>query len=288
MATLVGGIEAGGTKFVCVVGTPDGEIKDSVRFPTEAPEQTMANVFKFFDQYDVKVIAIGSFGPIDINEDSATYGYITSTPKPGWTNFDFVGAMEKQYPGVKILWTTDVNIAGYGEYKAGAAKGHKNVLYVTVGTGVGVGYVQNGKFFQGFSHPEGGHMLPRRYPGDDFKGVCPYHGSCIEGLTAGPAVEARAGKKGHLLAVDDKVWDYEAFYLAQACATYTVTFRPDIIVFGGGVMKQEQLFDKIRKQTAELLNGYLDTPNMEDYIVHVGLGDDAGIKGCLLWAGDNL
>ena len=288
MTQLVGGIEAGGTTFVCAVGYPDGTVMATDKFPTENPEKTMANVFNFFDQYELASFAIGSFGPIDINPDSATYGYITNTPKEGWKNFDFVGAMKKQYPNVNISWTTDVNIAGYGEYKIGTGKGRKNLLYITVGTGVGIGYVQDGHFFQGLSHPEGGHILPRRYPGDDFEGICPYHGSCLEGLTAGPAVEARAGKKGQLLKPNDSVWDYEAFYLAQACANYTVTMRPDIIVFGGGVMKQEQLFPKIRKETAKLINNYVETPEMDDYIVHVALGDEAGIKGCLLLAGDNM
>lgn len=287
MAHLLGGIEAGGTKFVCAVGDENGNIQKRVKFPTTTPEETMKEVFAFFDQYEVEAIGIGSFGPIDINPESPTYGYVTDTPKLPWKNYNFLGAMKARYD-IAYEWTTDVNVAAYGEYKKGAGVGKDNVLYATVGTGIGVGYISHGELYRGRSHPEGGHILMQREAGDDFAGVCPYHGACLEGLAAGPAVERRAGKKGDQLLSTDSVWETEAFYLAQACMTYTLTFSPDVIIFGGGVMKQEQLFPMIREKFLELMHDYVRVPDLDNYIVHVELGDDAGITGSLLAAADVL
>lgn len=283
MAHLLGGIEAGGTKFVCAVGDENGKVQARVKFPTTTPEETIEQVFAFFDQYQIEALGIGSFGPIDINPDSATYGYITDTPKLAWKNYNFLGALRDHYQ-IPFVWTTDVNVAAYGEYKKGAGVGKKNILYVTVGTGVGVGYISHGELYSGRSHPEGGHIMMHRLAGDDFAGVCPYHGDCLEGIAAGPAVEKRTGKKGYELTPTDDCWQKEAYYLAQACMTYTLTFSPDIIIFGGGVMKQSQLFPMIRTEFLKLMNDYVRVPDLDQYIVHVQLGDDAGITGSLLAA----
>lgn len=287
MSKLLGGIEAGGTKFVCAVGDEQGRIQDQVRFPTTTPKETLARVFAFFDQFELDGIGIGSFGPIDINPQSATYGYVKDTPKLAWRQADFLGAIRERYQ-IPFVWTTDVNVAAYGEYRKGAGRGKQNVLYITVGTGVGVGYISHGQLYHGHSHPEGGHILLHKAPGDDFAGVCPSHGDCLEGLTAGPAIAKRTGKRGTELAVNDPAWQTEAYYLAQACMTYTLTFSPDVIIFGGGVMKQQQLFPLIREKFTQLLNHYVAIDDVDHYIVPVQLGDNAGITGCLLATADQL
>ncbi|EJE4564925.1 ROK family protein, partial [Enterococcus faecium] len=187
---IYGSIEAGGTKFVCAISDEEMTIKERVSFPTTTPEETIPLVIDFFKQYqaDLAGIGIGSFGPIDIHRDSATYGYITSTPKVAWQNFDFIGTMKKEFP-IPISWTTDVNAAAYGEYVFGSGKGLSSVVYYTIGTGVGGGALQEGRFIEGFSHPEMGHMLVVPHPKDDFAGSCPFHGNCLEGMAAGPAIE---------------------------------------------------------------------------------------------------
>ncbi|SDQ23079.1 ROK family protein [Carnobacterium viridans] len=280
---MYGAIEAGGTKFVCAVSDKQLEIKERVSIPTTTPEETLKQVFDFFDQYTLTSIGIGSFGPIDVNEKSATYGYVTSTPKMAWKNFDFLGSVKQRY-GIPVAWTTDVNAAAYGELKKGSAQGMESCLYLTVGTGIGGGAVVDGKVLSGFGHPEMGHLLVRMHPDDDFEGVCPYHGNCLEGVAAGPAIEKRYGKKGHELAEDKKVWEIEAFYLAQALVNYTLILSSEKIVLGGGVMKQTQLLSMIKEQFTQLMAGYVATPSLDEYIVTPELEDNAGITGCLLMA----
>lgn len=282
---MYGAIEAGGTKFVCAVSDEQLEIKERVSIPTTTPRETLKQVFDFFDQYPLKAIGIGSFGPIDVNEKSATYGYVTSTPKTSWKNFDFLGAIKQQYD-IPVAWTTDVNAAAYGEYKKGSARGTESCLYLTIGTGIGGGAVVDGKVLSGFGHPEMGHLLVRMHPDDDFKGVCPYHGNCLEGIAAGPAIEKRYGKKGNNLAEDKKVWEIEAFYLAQALVNYTLILSPEKIILGGGVMKQTQLLPLVKKEFTKLMAEYVSTPSLDEYIVMPELEDNAGIMGCLLMASE--
>lgn len=284
---LIGAIEAGGTKFVCAIAGEDLVIQEQVSIPTTTPEETLALVFEFFDRYPIEALAIGSFGPIDVNQHSETYGYITSTPKLKWANFDFLGALKARY-NVPMPFTTDVNAAAYGELKMGAARGKNSCIYLTVGTGIGGGAVLNGQIIEGFSHPEMGHLLINKHPEDDFEGVCPYHKDCLEGLAAGPAIGKRAGKPAFELAEDDPAWDLEAYYLAQACVNYALTLSPEIIIFGGGVMKQKQIFEKLHQQFDTLMNGYYATPPLDEFIVYCELGDLAGITGALLLAKDAL
>lgn len=280
----LGAIEAGGTKFVCAVSDENITIEDRTQFPTTTPEETMAQVFTYFEQYPVDAIGIGSFGPVSLNEEADNYGFITNTPKLAWKNYDFLGAMKAHFD-IPFYFTTDVNVAAYGEYKAGAGRGKQNILYWTVGTGVGASYLQNGGFLQGYSHPEMGHILLRHDPRDHgFEGVCPYHGDCFEGLAAGPSIEKRFGKKGNEIDPSDEFWEIEANYIAQACVNATLILRPDIIIFGGGVMKQSQLFPQIQKEFVKQLADYVDFPEISNYIVHVELGDDAGITGALMLA----
>ncbi|MDT1945627.1 ROK family protein [Carnobacterium maltaromaticum] len=284
---MYGAIEAGGTKFVCAISDENFEIKERVSIPTTTPEETLSNVFEFFDQFKLDSIGIGSFGPIDVNKKSATYGYVTTTPKVAWTNFDFLGAVKKRYE-IPVGWTTDVNAAALGELKKGAAIGLDSCVYLTVGTGIGGGAVVNGKLLAGYGHPEMGHMLVRLHPDESYGGFCPYHGNCLEGIAAGPAIEGRYGVKGHELADKIEVWQMEAYYLAQALMNYTLILSPERIVLGGGVMKQNQLYTLVREEFKKLMAGYVAVPPLEEYIVAPGLGDNAGVTGCLLLAADEL
>ena len=285
--TLFGAIEAGGTKFVCAVGYATGEIKERISIPTTTPEETMPEVISFFKKYPVEAIGIGSFGPIDVNKESPTYGNITTTPKLPWKHYPLLQAVQKEF-NVPIGFNTDVNIAAMGEAILGAAKGVDSCLYITIGTGIGAGAYINGELLQGMSHPEMGHTLVRRHPEDSYKGRCPYHADCLEGLAAGPAIEERWGDKAFNLSENDKVWEIEGYYIAQALMQYILIISPKKIILGGGVMNQEHVLKHVYKYLAELLNGYISLPevttNMHEYIVRPGLGDNAGITGGLLLA----
>ncbi len=278
-----GSIEAGGTKFVCAVADEELKIIERISLPTTLPEATLEQVFAFFDSYDLTALGVGSFGPIDVNRKSSTYGYITSTPKPGWRNVDLLGALKERYD-IPIAWTTDVNAAAYGEMHLGAGKDTQSCIYLTVGTGVGGGAVVNGVVLQGFSHPEMGHISVQRYPNDKLESTCPYHDNCLEGLAAGPALEKRTGIKGQSLASDHDVWAIVAFYLAQALMNYTLVLSPEKIILGGGVMKQAQLFPMIRESLKQQLGDYVALPPLEDYIVGCDLEENSGTMGCLLLA----
>lgn len=284
---IFGAIEAGGTKFVCAVSDENLNIIERVSIPTTKPEETMKEVYAFFDRYEVDSIGIGSFGPIDVNPKSATYGSITSTPKLAWAHYPFLDEMKKRYD-IAYAFTTDVNAAAYGEIKKGVAFGSNSCIYITVGTGIGAGIVIDSKIIHGFGHPEAGHISVQHHPNDQFDGLCPYHTSCLEGLASGPAIEKRWGKKAQELEKTHQAWEIEAYYLAQALVDYTLVVSPDKIVFGGGVMKQSQLYPLIFAEFKKLMNEYVATPLLEDYIVPCGLGDDAGITGCLLLAMDAL
>ncbi|MEW4328988.1 ROK family protein [Rossellomorea marisflavi] len=280
---MLGAIEAGGTKFVCAVGDEQGTIIDRVQIPTTLPEETIPKVIEFFRKHPVKAIGIGSFGPIDVNRESASYGNVTSTPKVGWKDYPFVQAIKDAIP-VPVGFNTDVNAAALGEATFGAAKGLDSCLYITVGTGIGAGAVVQGKLLQGLSHPEMGHIIIRRHEDDAYEGKCPYHKDCLEGLAAGPAIEARWGVKGDQLVDKGEVWEMEGYYIAQALMQYIVIISPKKIILGGGVMKQKQIFPIIYKHLEKMINGYVNLPPLEDYIVSPGLGDNAGITGSLMLA----
>ncbi len=280
----IGAIEAGGTKFVCGYGNENGVIEDRVSFPTQQPEETMRNVIAYFQDKQVEAIGIGTFGPIDIDSSSPTYGHVTTTPKPGWSGFDFLGTMKAAFD-VPYGWDTDVNAAAFGEAVWGAASGLESCVYYTIGTGVGVGVYTEGKLVHGLLHPEGGHVLTRRHPDDSYEGFCPYHGDCLEGIAAGPAIERRWKVKGSELPIDHPAWKMEAFYIGQAVAATILMLSPKKIILGGGVMHQEQLFPMIRAEVKNNLNGYVAHEavknGIDDYIVPPGLGDNAGLCGSL-------
>lgn len=282
-----GSIEAGGTKFVCAVGNKELQILEKVSFPTTNPEETMKHVFEFFDNYFLSAIGIGSFGPIDIDPNSNTYGYITNTPKLLWRNFDFLGVVKERY-SIPVAWTTDVNAAAYGEYWDGAGKGKESCLYLTIGTGIGGGFVRHNELFQGRTHPEMGHIMIKMHPDDKEKGICPSHGSCLEGLASGYAIEQRYQQSAKSIDKDHEIWTFEAYYLAQALWNYTLTLTPDVIILGGGVMKQDHLIEKVRHELEAINNDYITLPNLKDYIVLPALGDEPATMGCLRLAQEAL
>ncbi len=235
-------------------------------------------------------VGIGSFGPIDLDRSSPTYGHITSTPKPGWANFDLVGAVSSALR-VPVGFDTDVNAAALGEARWGAAQDVGSALYLTIGTGIGGGYIADGRLLHGMIHPEMGHIrIPHDLAKDPFPGICPYHGDCFEGLACGPAIEQRWGKSARGLPPDHPAWALEARYIALALATFVCTLSPGRIILGGGVMHQLQLFDGVRSGLSGLLNGYIRSPwlaeELEGYVVAPGLGDRAGVVGALALAED--
>lgn len=280
----LGAIEAGGTKFVCAVGNGQGEVFERRSFPTTTPEETMKLVVDFFRDKGIEALGVGSFGPIDPDRDSQTYGYITETPKKGWVNYNIIGELKKHFH-IPMEFDTDVNGAALGESLWGAAQGLDSCIYLTVGTGIGGGALVSGKLLHGLSHPEMGHIPVPRVEGDSFGGNCPYHGGCLEGMASGPAIEKRWGKKGHELPEDHPAWELEARYLALGLASFVLTLSPKRIIMGGGVMKQKQLFPLIRKNLQEILNGYVPKDEivngMESFVLPPGLGDNAGICGAL-------
>ncbi|KRM05609.1 MAG: fructokinase ScrK [Liquorilactobacillus ghanensis] len=264
---LLGSIEAGGTKFICAVGNEDYRIKDKVQIPTTTPEETLTAVVDYFKQFKLDALGIASFGPIEIRKTSPKYGYITTTPKKGWANTDFLGFIKKSI-NVPISWTTDVNGSAFGEYTMSTLFNEKieSLVYYTIGTGVGAGAVIDGHLVGSAGHPEMGHVLLKRHPDDlNFKGICPYHHDCLEGLVAGPTFEARTGKKGQDVPLTDKTWDILAYYIAQAAIQVTLILRPNKIVFGGGVTNKV-LLEKVRSEFKNILNDYVKVPPLDQYI----------------------
>ena len=293
MNSYVGGIEAGGTKFVCAVGSGPDDIRAEARFPTTTPEETIGRAVAFFREQALiygppAAIGIASFGPLDPNPDSPTFGYITSTPKPHWANVDLAGAIRSNLD-VPVGFDTDVNIAGLGEWQWGAARGLTNFIYLTIGTGIGGGVLIDGKPIHGLVHPELGHIpLPHDWKVDPYKGRCPFHGDCLEGMAAGPAIGERWGKPAVELPSDHPAWELEAHYLALALQAFICTLSPERIILGGGVMEQPQLFPLVRRKVREYLNDYVQSPaitrDSEAYIVPPGLGNRAGVLGAFALA----
>lgn len=279
-----GAIEAGGTKFVCGIGDAEGNIEERISILTEEPEQTIRNVAAFFSNKGVAAIGVGSFGPINLDRDSPQYGYITSTPKQGWSNYPLLHSLREHFP-IPFGWDTDVNAAAYGESIWGAAKGLDSCLYITIGTGIGMGICMEGNPVHGLVHPEGGHVLIRRHPEDEFAGACPYHHDCLEGLAAGPAIEKRWGLKGIELPSNHLAWEMEAYYIGQAITNAILMLSPNKVILGGGVMHQKHLFPMIQREVQNNLQGYVNSDYLlkmiDQYIVEPGLGDNAGLCGAL-------
>ncbi len=289
-----GGIEAGGTKFVCVVADDNKNILAETRFPTTTPGETISRVVDFFQEQNplipepLSAFGVACFGPIDPRRSSPTFGYITSTPKPGWANTPIVQPLIEAF-GAPVAIDTDVNAAAVGEGTWGAAAGLDDFLYLTIGTGIGGGGVFNSKPLHGLVHPEMGHIrIPHDWSRDPYGGFCPYHGDCFEGLAAGPALKDRWGQPGDALPVDHPAWSLEAHYIALALQNLICTLSPTRIILGGGVMQQKQLFPMIRDEVVKLLNGYVQAAavlqGIDEYIVPPGLGARAGVLGAVALA----
>ncbi|GIP62634.1 fructokinase [Virgibacillus pantothenticus] len=280
---LIGAIEAGGTKFVCAVGDENGRIIEKTSFPTTSPEDTLVMAKKFFSSFKIEALGVGTFGPVNLDRKSTTYGTILNTPKIKWRYYPLLERLKTDYE-IPVYLGTDVNAACLGEYHFGAGEQVDSCLYMTVGTGIGAGFVIDGEVFQGKNHPEMGHILIKPHPNDSFIGSCPSHGSCLEGLASGTAMEKRYGVKAHLLENIDHVWEIEAYYLAQALMNYYVILSPEKMIVGGGVMKQAKLYTMVQKQFMELLNGYLEVEHVDELIVAPKLEDEQGVKGAIALA----
>jgi fructokinase len=293
MTTLLAGLEAGGTKFLCALGTEDGEILAQARIPTASPAETTEKAIRFFQEQratfgEAAALGIAAFGPLELNPRSPFYGHITSTPKPGWAGTDLLGSMA-QAMNIPVTIDTDVNAAALAEWRWGSAKGLDSVVYMTIGTGVGGGGLLHGRPIHGLVHPEMGHILvPHDRGMDPFPGCCPFHGDCLEGLASGLAIEKRWQTRAESLPQEHPAWPLEAHYLALGLTTVVCTLSPQRIILGGGVMRQSHLFPLIRAEVASLLNGYVQAEAIlagaDEYIVGPTLGDQAGIKGALALA----
>jgi fructokinase len=281
---IYGGIEAGGTKWVCAVGSPPDDLRAVVTIPTTSPGETIRRVAEFFAAHsEIVAIGVGSFGPLDLDERSPRFGSITTTPKPGWTGTD-VRSLLAAKVGLPIAIETDVGAAALAEGRFGAAQGLDTFCYITVGTGIGGGVVVRGEVAHGLLHPEFGHMrIPHDRGRDPFVGCCPYHGDCFEGLASGEALRQRFGIPPHELTED--AWVLEAEYLALGLVNVICTLSPQRIILGGGVMNARDLLSLVRERVRALAGGYFDTPalrdGIDDYIVRPALGDRAGVIGAL-------
>ncbi|MBY4797718.1 ROK family protein [Collinsella sp. AGMB00827] len=283
---LLGALEAGGTKMVCATGYADGTILESSEIPTLDPGATLEQVVAWFSSHDIQALGIGAFGPTAVDPASPRFGSILETPKTAWRNVDLLGALAQPL-GVPCGYDTDVNAACLGEAIFGCAQGMSDVVYLTIGTGIGAGVMVNHQLVHGMMHPEAGHILLTRDPADPIgtESGCPYHASCAEGLIAGPAIKRRwGGKRASELADDPKAMALLAGYLAQALVTYILCYSPKKIIIGGGVADHTPLVALARPRVRELLNGYLVTPeieNIDTYIVNNSLDGRQGILGCL-------
>ena len=284
------GIEAGGTKFVLAQGTSPANLTERTVIPTQTPETTLPLILNYIQQAQqqqpVTALGLACFGPLQLDKEHPQYGYITSTPKEAWQNYDIVGYF-KQHLSLPIGFDTDVNATALAEHYWGAAQGLAHFIYLTVGTGIGGGAMINGQLLHGAMHPEMGHCIIQPHPRDNFEGVCPFHRNCLEGLASGPALKTRYKVTSALsLTLDHPAWELEADYLAQAIANYSYILSPQKIIMGGGVMKQQQLFPLIRSKLLEKINGYIQNDYINDphYVCPPALGENAGAAGALALA----
>jgi fructokinase len=283
-------VETGGTKVVCAIGTGPDDIRARLRIPTGEPSATLREAIAFFREHATRVAAVGiaSFGPIDLDPRSPSFGFVTTTPKPGWAHTDVAGPFRAAL-GVPVAFETDVNGAALGEHAWGAARGVDPFVYVTVGTGIGGGGVVNGSLLHGLVHPEMGHLrIPHDRLADPFPGVCPYHGDCLDGLASGRALAERWGTPAETLPPDHRGWALEAEYLALGLVSIIGVLSPRRIVIGGGVLQHRPLLPRLRRRVVELLAGYVRADELaadvDRYIVLPALGDDAGVLGALALA----
>jgi fructokinase len=290
---LFGGIEAGGTKFVCIVGVDPENILKEERFPTTDPEETIHRAIEFFQPYvrreELAAVGIASFGPLDLNQNSQTYGYITTTPKPGWSQFDVYGEIRKRL-NIPIAFDTDVNAAAFGEqYWQPENRPLDPFLYVTVGTGIGVGVMINGSPLHGLVHAEAGHLaIPHDWERDPFPGVCPYHGDCLEGVASGLAMSQRWNQSPESLPDSHPGWELETDYIALALVNLIYAYSPQRIILGGGVAQHLGLISAVRCKVRQFMHGYLQSflvmEGIDEYILSPRLGNRSGALGAMAMA----
>ena len=290
---LFGGIEAGGTKFVCMVGTDPENVLKEERFPTTSPRETISRVIEFFQPYiktgELAAVGIACFGPLDLNLNSATYGYITTTPKAGWSNVAVYGEIQNALQ-VPVAFDTDVNAAAFGEqYWKPENRSLDPFLYMTVGTGIGVGVIINGSPLHGLVHAEAGHLaLPHDWQRDPFPGVCPYHGDCLEGLASGLSMSQRLGQNPESLPDSHWGWDLESDYIALAMVNLIYAYSPQRIILGGGVSQHPGLLPAVRCKVKQFMNGYLQAfllmEGIDEYILPPALGNRSGGLGAIAMA----
>lgn len=282
---MIAGIELGGTKTVVAIGTAQGEIIEEFRFPTTSPDETLGTAINWLGERGTpERIGIAAFGPVGIVPGRANYGSILATPKAGWADFSLTGILSDAFPGCGLILDTDVNAAVLAEAKIGAAAGLDDVAYITVGTGIGGGILSGGHLIHGALHPEFGHLKVPRAPGDDFKGVCPFHTDCLEGLASGPSVAGRWGKPAHELPADHPAWEMQAWYLAHGILSLLAIVSPSRVIVGGGVSQVAELHEKINALLMEIAAGYFPPVQLPDYVVSPALGQEAGIRGAFLLA----
>jgi len=292
MDELLGAVEAGGTKFICAVGKNHKNIHRQTAIPTDTPENTLNACFDFFKEATstfgpLSAVGLASFGPLDLDKNSNTYGALINTPKQGWSDTNIYASLQNHL-GVPVAVDTDVNCAVLAEVHLGNAKGCNSAVYVTIGTGVGAGVYINGNLIHGLIHSELGHIPVSTAPEDKFAGICSFHGNCLEGLASGPALAARWGQPAETLADDHMCWELEAYYLAQMCLTITLLVSPERIVLGGGVMAKQGLISAIHQKFKELLANYLPIEEraggLENYIVPQSLNGISGLAGAFILA----
>ena len=285
-----GSIEAGGTKFIAAILRGPDEILVSKRFDTISPEVTIGGVIDWLKKANrefgpISAVGIASFGPLELHRIAPNWGYITATTKPGWSNSDFAGRIEREMK-LPVGFDTDVNGAALAEYRWGAGQGHRISVYITIGTGIGGGAIVDGRPLLGLTHPEMGHILPKRHSDDtEFPGICPFHGDCMEGLASGPAIKARWGASLSELPADHPAHGIIAYYLAQMAVMLQSIMEPGCIIFGGGVMGTPGLLTRVRDQAEQLGAGYF-RGSTGSIIVAPGLGENSGILGGLALAMD--
>lgn len=286
MSDIFAGVELGGTKCVAILARGPNEVVARETFPTTTPEETLGAIERTLvgwrAETGFRALGIGSFGPVELDPRAARYGRIASTPKPGWSDVDVLRRLERA-ASVPTAFDTDVNGAALAEMRWGAGRGFDDFAYVTVGTGVGVGLIVNGKPTRGFAHCELGHIRVARLAGDTFAGSCPFHGDCVEGLASGPSLKARTGKAK--LSADDPVWDSVAWALAQLCHAIVCAAAPRAIAIGGGVIENNpHLLERVERMLIGSLNGYMQLPSSRPYVRAPGLGVDAGPLGAIVLA----
>lgn len=282
---IIAGIELGGTKTVVAMGDRDGNLIEEFRYPTTHPRETLAIAVEWIRQRGVpESLGVAAFGPVMLAGRGDDYGRMLATPKPGWEGFSISAFLGSEFPDCRLVIETDVNAAALAESRMGAARGLEDVVYITIGTGIGAGILTGGRLLHGVLHPEFGHLKVPRFPGDDFPGVCAFHGDCLEGLASGPAIAARWGVEASQLPSDHEAWAMEAWYLAHGVLALAAITAPSRVVIGGGVSQAEGFHDRVQTAFRQLSAGYFTKSETTDFIVPPALGQQAGICGALLLA----